>query len=144
VESQLLPTVLPLARLEGARVRIAPEAREEVRGAVLAFLDVAATATGKETYYNTRAEQQAAADAAHDAVLRVNRGLYAALLALPGVTDHNIQQGVLRLLDNPAATDGTSCRGRVLNLGTSFGVSEVDAGGGSRHSSRQVDELLKG
>jgi hypothetical protein len=108
MESPLLPTVMPLARFEDGQVRIDAEARDEVRGAVLAFLDVAATATGQETYYNTQAEQRAATDTVQGAVFRVNRGLYAALLALPGVTDHNIQKGILRLLDNPAVADGTS------------------------------------
>ncbi len=108
MSSPLLSTVLPPARLENGQVRITPETRDEVRATVLALLDVAATATSQETYYNTRAEQQAAIDAAHDAVFRVNRGLYAALLALPGATDHNIQRGILRLLDNPAPGDGSS------------------------------------
>jgi hypothetical protein len=96
-----------LAFYEGDAVRVAEPARDDVRKAVLSFLDTAATATGQATYYNTKEEQQAAQEAVHEAVYAVNRGLYAAMLALPGVTDNNVQLGLHRLLDNPRPAAGS-------------------------------------
>jgi hypothetical protein len=93
-------------------VRVAPEAREQVRAAVLSFLDAAVTATGRETFYNTREEQQAAELAVHQAVWRADRGLYAALLALPGVNDHPTQVGLQRLLDEPHPGEGRALLGQ--------------------------------
>jgi hypothetical protein len=90
-----------LAILEGGEVRVHADARAEVGRAVLAYLDTIGTATGRETFYNSRADQEATESAAHDGCWAVTRGLYAALLALPGVTDRAMQTGVLRLLDNP-------------------------------------------
>jgi hypothetical protein len=90
-----------LAVLDGGEIRIRPDARAEVGRAVLAYLDTIGTATGRETFYNSRADQETAESTAHDGCWAVNRGLYAALLALPGVTDRAVQSGVLRLLDNP-------------------------------------------
>lgn len=92
-----------LAVLDGGDVRVRPDARAEVGRAVLAYLDAIGTVTGRETFYNARADQDAAESAAHDGCWAVNRGLYAVLLALPGVTDRAVQGGVLRLLDNPLA-----------------------------------------
>ncbi len=66
--------------------------------ATIAFLDTASTAFGRATTYNTREESQAAELAVHDALLRVDRGLYALLLTLPGVTDRARQVGVKNLL----------------------------------------------
>jgi hypothetical protein len=65
------------------------------------FLDVAATATGRATYYNTAGEQEQAEAAAHQALLTLDRGLYAALVAAPAVTDRTRQLGVRRLLAHP-------------------------------------------
>jgi hypothetical protein len=97
-----------LALLDGGEVRVRADARAEVGRAVLAYLDVIGTATGRETFYNTRADQEAAEATAHDGCWAINRGLYAALLALPGVTDRAVQAGVLRLLDNPLGTNDPS------------------------------------
>jgi hypothetical protein len=108
MSQQLTETRSALAVRDGGAVRVAETAREDVRRAVLAFLDAAATATGQATFYNTRAEQQAAQEAVHQAVFAVNRGLYGAVLLLPGVTDNNIQLGLLRLLDHPAPADDSS------------------------------------
>jgi hypothetical protein len=110
-ENQMTATTTPntaLAFLDGGEIRVRAEARAEVGRAVLAYLDVIGTATGRDTFYNTRADQDAAETAAHDGCWAVNRGLYAALLALPGVTDRAIQAGVLRLLDNPHANGDPS------------------------------------
>lgn len=90
-----------LASFVGGEVRLCPDARAEVGRAVLAYLDTVVTATGRETFYNSRADQEAAETRAHDECWAVNRGLYAAILALPGATDRAVQTGVLRLLDSP-------------------------------------------
>ena len=66
--------------------------------AVCSFLDIATTAMGRATHYNTRQEQQVAELAAHDALLTVSRDLYTALLALPGLTDRSMQMGMKKLL----------------------------------------------
>lgn len=76
-------------------------AEADVGKAVASFLDLLGTATGRATFYNSKAEQDAAEAAAHDAVWSVNRGLYGALLTLPGVTDRGRQLGLIRLLDQP-------------------------------------------
>jgi hypothetical protein len=97
-----------LAYRDGGRVIVRDDARDDVRAAALSFLDVLATATGRSTFYNTAEEQQAAEAAAHDAVRAVNRGLYGAMLALPGVQDRAVQAGLQWLLDNPGTGEAHS------------------------------------
>jgi hypothetical protein len=63
-----------------------------------AFIDIAGTATARATFYNTLTELQEAESRIHEALFDLDRGLYAAFLALPGVTDHSRQLGLLRLL----------------------------------------------
>lgn len=106
--THLLAPEQPLARFDGDVVRIDDAARDQVRSAVLAFLDASATATGRATFYNTRDEQLAAEQAIHDALFRVNRGLYAAMLTLPGVNDHTIMAGLQRLLGTAHPGEGLS------------------------------------
>lgn len=65
------------------------------------FLDVAVAATGRASFYNTSDEQQQAEAAAHQEMLAVDRGVYAALVAAPGVTDRTCQLGVRALLSHP-------------------------------------------
>jgi len=65
---------------------------------VVSFLDAAATSLGRATHYNSREEQQKAELLAHDALLWLDRDLYAVLLALQGVTDRARQVGVKNLL----------------------------------------------
>ncbi|MGI9472368.1 MAG: VWA domain-containing protein [Rubripirellula sp.] len=62
------------------------------------FLDSVATATARGTFYNSRAEQEAAVEAAHRDLFEVDRDVYLAALMLPGVTDYSRQIGVCRLL----------------------------------------------
>lgn len=78
---------------------------ERAGRAVLAFLDAATTSFGRSTAYNARAEQQSAELAIHDAVLAIDRGLYALLLVLPGVTDRARQIGAKNLLGLRAEGD---------------------------------------
>lgn len=65
---------------------------------VCAFLDTATTSMGRATHYNTRTEQQAAELQAHQDLLGLHRGLYAALMLLPGLTDRSKQLGLKNLL----------------------------------------------
>lgn len=78
--------------------------RELIPLAFGSFLDSAATATGRGTFYNSREEQQAAVESAHRDLFEVDRDIYAAALLLPGVTDFSRQIGVRRLLQ--AVTGG--------------------------------------
>jgi hypothetical protein len=68
---------------------------------VVSFLDAAATSLGRATHYNSRDEQQKAEMLAHDALLWLDRDLYAVLLALSGLTDRARQVGVRNLLSTP-------------------------------------------
>jgi hypothetical protein len=65
------------------------------------FLDVAGTATARATFYDSLEDQEAAEYRIHERMFELDRGLYAAFLALPGVSDHTRQVGVLRLLSHP-------------------------------------------
>ena len=62
------------------------------------FVDAAATATARATFYNTRDEQFAALDNLHRELFDLDRGVYTAALLLPGVTDYSRQTGAVRLL----------------------------------------------
>ena len=88
----------------------------ELARATVAFLDTASTAFGRATAYNTREESQAAELAVHDALLRLDRGLYALLLTLPGVTDRARQVGVKNLLGvSSDSSVGPDVEKRVLS-----------------------------
>ena len=73
---------------------------------VVSFLDTATTSLGRATHYNTREEQQKAELLAHDALLWLDRELYAVLLALSGVTDRARQVGLKNLLSTPHENSG--------------------------------------
>jgi hypothetical protein len=70
---------------------------------VVSFLDAATTSLGRATHYNTREDQQRAERRAHDALLGLDRDLYAVLLGLPGVTDRARQVGLKNLLGSSRA-----------------------------------------
>lgn len=70
----------------------------------LSFLDGAATATGRATFYNSKEEQVKAIKAIHKELFGLERGIYAMALMLPGFTDYSKQLGVVQLL-NTARTD---------------------------------------
>lgn len=108
MSTALEPRPSAVAYYEGDQVRVVAKAHDDVRSAVLSFLDMAVTSTGKATYYNTKEEQVAAQDAIHNAVYGVNRGLYTAMLTLPGMMDNVVQAGLQRLLANPNPCDGIS------------------------------------
>lgn len=73
---------------------------------ILSFLDTASTSMGRATANNDRAAQQAAELAAHERLFALDRGVYALLLQLPGVTDRARQIGVKNLLGVRGAGDG--------------------------------------
>ena len=74
--------------------------------AVSFFLDVATTATGRATHYNSKKEQQDLLAEAHRDIFTIDRGLYAVLNCLDGVNDISIQTAVQSLLDNARVVDG--------------------------------------
>lgn len=83
--------------------------------AAVQFLDTASTAFGRATAYNDREANQAAELAVHDALMTRDRGLYALLLTLPGVTDRARQVGVKNLLGVTGdSTVGVDVERRVL------------------------------
>lgn len=82
-------------RLGGA---LEPWGARWIAHVVGSFLDVAGTATARATFYNTLTQLQEAEESIHETLFCLDRGLYAAFLALPGVTDHSRQLGLLRLL----------------------------------------------
>ena len=77
---------------------LSSEQRELVPLAVGQFLDTAATVTSRATFYNSRAEQEAAVATVHRDLFELDRGLYTAALMLPGLTDYSRQLGVVQLL----------------------------------------------
>jgi hypothetical protein len=85
---------------------------------VASFVDAAATALGRATHYNSRDEQQKAELAAHEGLLRLDRGLYSLLLTLPGVLDRARQVGIKNLLST--SVDSAS---RRVDAWTSAGSS---------------------
>lgn len=84
------------------RVAHIPRSRyPEVGRLVCHFLDVAATATARGSFYDSKAVLQRATDEVHAEVFGLDRGIYGVLLALPGVLDYSRQKGVGRLLAQP-------------------------------------------
>lgn len=75
--------------------------KREVGQKFSAFLDVAGTATGRATFYNTKEEQKNAAVKVHADLFGIDRGIYGMTLLLPGVTDFARQTGLGMLLDQP-------------------------------------------
>jgi len=94
-------TTLPTERM----THLSGEQRDLLPLAVGKFLDTAATATARATFYNTRAEQETAVEAVHQDLFALDRGIYTAALLLPGVTDFSRQIGAVRLL-RTAQSDG--------------------------------------
>jgi len=89
-----------LVYLDGDNLKVIDNASEQVKKAILAFLDMSSTATGQKTYYNKKSEQLDAMKDIHNAVYDINRGLYLAMLTLPGVMDISIQHGITKVLSD--------------------------------------------
>lgn len=112
-------TTMPTVRL----THLSSEQRELLPLAFGEFLDTAATATARATFYNTRAEQEAAVETVHRDLFALDRGIYTAALLLPGVTDFSRQIGAVRLLRTPQSTgllspeqEGAAVRGLLRLL----------------------------
>lgn len=73
----------------------------EASKVVCSFLDAVTTSFGRATHYNTKKEQSTAELTVHDGLMGMSRDLYAALLLLPGTTDHARQIGIRNLLSAP-------------------------------------------
>ena len=69
-------TTIPTVRM----THLSNEQRELLPLAFGEFLDTAATATARATFYNTRAEQEAAVEAVHRDLFGLDRGIYTCLL----------------------------------------------------------------
>ena len=95
-------TTMPTVRM----MHLSSEHRELMPLAFGEFLDTAATATARATFYNTRAEQEAAIESVHRELFEMDRGVYTAALMLPGLTDFSRQIGAIRLLQAAQPSDG--------------------------------------
>ncbi len=85
---------------------------------VVSFLDAATTSLGRATHYNSREEQQRAELLAHDALLWLDRDLYAVLLALPGVTGPGAAGGASRTCWARPAGEARGCSPRRWSAGS--------------------------
>lgn len=102
MEDLIKSTTLPTVRM----THLSADQRELLPLAFGEFLDTAATATARATFYNTRAEQEAAIESVHRELFELDRGVYAACLMLPGLTDFSRQHGLTRLLSSAQASAG--------------------------------------
>ena len=78
----------------------------EISQVFLSFLEGAATATGKATFYNTQAEQKNAIKAIHENLFSLDRSVYSLALMLPGFNDYSKQLGVVQLLSSARKETG--------------------------------------
>ncbi len=85
--------------------RLSESARVALPARVASFLDAAVTATARGTFYNTKEEQARVLSQVHQELFSIDRGIYAASLLLPGVTDYTRQLGIRRLLETPRDGD---------------------------------------
>lgn len=95
-------TTTPTVRM----THLSSEQRELLPLAFGEFLDTAATATARATFYNTRSEQEAAVESVHRELFEMDRGVYAVSLMLPGLTDFSRQIGTVRLLRSAQSSTG--------------------------------------
>jgi hypothetical protein len=128
--------------------------RELMPLAFRSFLEAAATATGRGTFYNSRAEQDEAVEAAHRDLFDIDRDVYTAALMLPGVTDYSRQIGVRRLLQTtrgsgllPAEFEVAAIRQLVRGLPTQrmlklFGMLRRDRVNNARTRRLILSEIL--
>lgn len=93
MELQRLQTALPKLNSNAAK------------SALLSLVEMSSTATGQSTFYNSKEEQDKAALAAHSAVFQLDRGVYSALMTLPGVTDFSKQAAMFNLLSTAYPTE---------------------------------------
>ncbi|MCF2529407.1 hypothetical protein [Yinghuangia soli] len=73
---------------------------------VARFLDTAAAATGRATFYNSADEQRTAELAAHAGLAALDRALYTGLVGSPYMLDRARQTGALHLLSTPGGAPG--------------------------------------
>ena len=99
-------------------IRDNKEVERGLQRAYPSFLESTRTATARGTFYNTRSDVEGAMSDVHNRILSLDRGVYAATLAMSGATEFTQQVGLYALM----------CTG---NAGHSF----LDAG--------MEDELIK-
>ena len=68
---------------------------------VVSLLNIAGVNTGRATHYATKEEKELAEKKIHFDVFSRDRGVYAAVHCLPGVTDYSVQRAVTAMLANP-------------------------------------------
>ncbi len=99
---EMIQSTTPIVRM----THLTSEQRERLPVAIGEFMDTAMTATARGTFYNSRAEQQAAVESVHETLFEMDRGVYTAALMLPGLTDFSRQIGAVRLLRSARCSDG--------------------------------------
>lgn len=99
---------LPATGAEVSLEHIPEESLPEVGKNVITLMNVSGVMTKHGTHYNTPEEAEAAMEAAHEAVFRVDRGIYLLIHALDGVTDYSMQKAITAMLQNPWAKFGKS------------------------------------
>lgn len=88
-------------RINDRLLNMSSDHRLAFKNRCLSLMDVSVTANPRGTFYNSQDEVVASAYAAHKAVFEYDRGIYALLVSMPGVTDWSKQLAVVMLLDNP-------------------------------------------
>lgn len=83
--------------LDAAQSKTMTEAAQTVKP----FLDLIGFAKGRATYYTDKAAQAGVEAALHKRLFSLDRGLYAMLCTLPGVTDRSRQAAIKTLLSRP-------------------------------------------
>lgn len=104
--NKLMPNAWQEKALAVSLTHLSASQREALPGVFSSFLDAACTIMGRSTFYNTQKEQEQALKALHKELYAIDRGIYAAALLLPGLTDLTRQLGIVRLLSNKR--EGTS------------------------------------
>ena len=83
--------------------QLSNQQRALVPNTVCDFIDAAMVGTGRGTFYNSKEEQRAFVETAHQNLMSLDRDLYAMVVSLPGVNDFNRQMAVINLLSNKRA-----------------------------------------
>lgn len=70
------------------------------------FVESSVTASSRATFYNSVKEQSDAIKKLHEELLKIERGIYALFMMLPGLTDYTKQTGLRMILSNPYNNPG--------------------------------------
>jgi len=67
---------------------------------VISLMNLAGVNTGRATHYNTKEEKEEMEKKVHHEIFSKDRGVYAAVHCMPGVTDYSIQRATMAMLGN--------------------------------------------